>query len=259
MLNITLQQNLARLNHSYSLFSSLRQCRNTQIINTSLVQKAIHTSSKRYDLNEFFDNPKNFGVQEVRVGRSWKKEELRLKSNSDLHKLWYVLLKEKNMLLTMEHESKENFIIFPNPERIDKVEDSMENLEDVVRERNVAYFQLETTHTGERPAELIDNVFGLKEVYTKSEYDRPKEVNIEWQKKNPVYSNRTWAVRNFLVKLREKVAKKDYAKMMTRKREVESIFRNFKDVDIEAVKQKYPDIDVDEVRISDKARGNWAP
>lgn len=55
---------------------------------------------------------------------------------------------------------------------------------------------------------------GLKEVYTKSEYDRPKEVNIEWQKKNPVYSNRTWAVRNFLVKLREKVAKKDYAKMM---------------------------------------------
>lgn len=41
-----------------------------------------------------------------------------------------------------------------------QVEDSMENLEDVVRERNVAYFQLETTHSGERPAELIDNVFG---------------------------------------------------------------------------------------------------
>lgn len=39
---------------------------------------------------EFFEDPKNWGKTEIRCGRSWKKEELRIKSNVDLHKLWYV-------------------------------------------------------------------------------------------------------------------------------------------------------------------------
>lgn len=40
----------------------------------------------------------------------------------------------------------------PNPERLDKVEESMENLETVVRERNKAYWLLEVGETGERPS-----------------------------------------------------------------------------------------------------------
>ena len=109
---------------------------------------------------EFFDEPKNWGQNEVKVGRSWKKDELRIKSNEDLHKLWYVLLKEKNMLLTMERACKTQFELFPSPERLDKVEDSMQALEQVVKERNTAYHLLETGETGLRPIEKRYNQIG---------------------------------------------------------------------------------------------------
>ena len=39
-------------------------------------------------LMAFFEEKENWGEPNVRVGRPWKPEELRLKSNSDLHKLW---------------------------------------------------------------------------------------------------------------------------------------------------------------------------
>ena len=46
------------------------------------------------------------------------------------------------MLMTMEHAYKEAVEKFPNPERLDKVEESMDNIESVVRERNRAYFEV---------------------------------------------------------------------------------------------------------------------
>lgn len=69
------------------------------------------------------------------------------------------------MLLTMEEESNEQIRIFPNPERIDKVEESMKNLETVVRERNKAYHQLETGETGERPTAVVTSPLGMKYLY----------------------------------------------------------------------------------------------
>lgn len=47
------------------------------------------------------------------------------------------------MLLTMEYNCKEECELFPSPERLDKVKDSMACLEEVVRERNESYWQLE--------------------------------------------------------------------------------------------------------------------
>ncbi len=79
------------------------------------------TSAARADLNEFFDAKENWGCKRVRVGRHWLKDELRLKSNADLHRLWFVLLKERNMLLTMKQAYEDQQEALPNEERLDKV------------------------------------------------------------------------------------------------------------------------------------------
>ena len=52
------------------------------------------------------------------------------------------------MLLTMEQAYKDEVAVMPNEERIDKVAVSMENLEEIVKERNRAYFELECGITG---------------------------------------------------------------------------------------------------------------
>eukprot|EP01114_Cavostelium_apophysatum_P017926 TRINITY_DN5429_c0_g1_i1.p1 TRINITY_DN5429_c0_g1~~TRINITY_DN5429_c0_g1_i1.p1 ORF type:complete len:203 (+),score=29.54 TRINITY_DN5429_c0_g1_i1:48-656(+) len=72
----------------------------------------------------------------IKVGRAWKASELRLKSFDDLHKLWYVLLKERNMLLTererLDNRKKEYSHISA---KLHKVAQSMARLKTVLRER----------------------------------------------------------------------------------------------------------------------------
>lgn len=91
------------------------------------------------------------------------------------------------MLMTMEEASKRESEIFPNPERLDKVENSMNNLESIVRERNRAYHMLETGETGERPGKLVYNRLGkIYTIYITSiiryTYIRIKDLFLEiWQ------------------------------------------------------------------------------
>ncbi|MQM00410.1 hypothetical protein Taro_033146 [Colocasia esculenta] len=73
-------------------------------------------------LEEFFElDRKPDDETPVVYGRGWKASELRLKSWDDLQKLWYVLLKEKNMLMTQRQMLNAQNLRFPNPERIPKV------------------------------------------------------------------------------------------------------------------------------------------
>uniref|UniRef100_M8BTW9 Large ribosomal subunit protein uL29m n=1 Tax=Aegilops tauschii TaxID=37682 RepID=M8BTW9_AEGTA len=80
----------------------------------------------------------DYGVELLNAGRGWKASELRLKSWDDLHKLWYVLLKEKNMLMSQRQMLASESMRFPNPERISKVRRSMCRIKHVLTERAIA-------------------------------------------------------------------------------------------------------------------------
>ncbi|XP_053379448.1 39S ribosomal protein L47, mitochondrial-like [Mercenaria mercenaria] len=161
---------------------------------------SVHTSAVRCGLNEFFDDD-NFDNEEIKVGRPWRKEELRIKSNQDLHKLWYVLLKERNVLLTMEHMYNEALEPLPNPERIDKVEESMENLLDVVKERNVAYHLLEEGKVDEPKKYVTRNAVGLPYERTPKEHYIPKHLNERFNLMH--LEHRVW-MRKYLALYEEK-------------------------------------------------------
>ena len=86
----------------------------------------------------------------------------------------FVLLKERNMLLTTEHAYLEALQTMPNQERLDKVDMSMENLEEVVRERDRAYHELEVGGSGEVEREIIEGPFGIGEGYMQVRNRVPK-------------------------------------------------------------------------------------
>lgn len=71
------------------------------------------------------------------TGRAWKAIELRLKSNEDLHRLWYVCLKEKNMLLADKVLHDRYNRSYRNKHRISKVDLTMKRIQVVMKERQV--------------------------------------------------------------------------------------------------------------------------
>ncbi|KAK4568498.1 hypothetical protein RGQ29_004061 [Quercus rubra] len=99
---------------------------------------AAAASVARNPLQEFFEADRNIDDDKpVVYGRSWKASELRLKSWDDLNKLWYVMLKEKNMLMTQRQMLHSQNLRFPNPERIPKVRKSMCRIKQVLTERAI--------------------------------------------------------------------------------------------------------------------------
>ncbi|XP_060098539.1 large ribosomal subunit protein uL29m [Heteronotia binoei] len=144
---------------------------------------ALHVSFPLKGLEEFFDDPKHWGEIEIKSGDSWTVEQLRGKSSGDLHKLWYVLLKERNMLLTMEQEAKRQRLPMPSPERLEKVETSMERMDQVIKEREDALRLLQTGQEKEWPGEWRYDFLGRVLWYTFKEWPIPWHLNRKHNRK----------------------------------------------------------------------------
>lgn len=203
-------------------------------------------------MDAFFEPKENWDKADITVGRSWRKDDLRMKSNSDLHKLWYVLLKERNMLLTMAELFR--LRVRPGPERIYKVEESMKNLEDVVRERNRAYFELETGETGERRCKYELTRIGLWRLHKMEQHTVPKRLNKKWLEKYPQYIEDE-KVEEFLKLYREKLLMKQKRINVRDRRYVEEIIKRFPKVDQKLLQEKYPELDIEKISRSRAAVG----
>ncbi|XP_056132404.1 39S ribosomal protein L47, mitochondrial [Lampris incognitus] len=191
----------------------------------------LHTTVSRPGLDEFFDLPENWGESTVKSGAPWTATKLRAKSNEDLHKLWYVLLKEKNMLLTIEQESKRQRLQMPSPERVKKVERSMKRLEMVVNERETALRLLQTGHEKGTPGDWRRNVFG------KVFWQRFKEHVIPWYM-NKHYKRRVYYTPKFVephVRLRiEKYLRAKARKANLEKRTLAKLKEKFPEMKVAA-------------------------
>ncbi|TYZ65264.1 hypothetical protein PybrP1_002511 [[Pythium] brassicae (nom. inval.)] len=100
------------------------------------VQQALGEGAKRDSPTKM---PATVGAKKVAVGGDWKAWMLREKSTDDLHKLWFVLLKERNALLTERQQCRTKNISMPNPSRRVKVKNSMARIKLVLHERSEIY------------------------------------------------------------------------------------------------------------------------
>jgi len=73
--------------------------------------------------------------KKIATGRSWSADELRFKSSEDLHKLWYVLLKEKNAMASDNQLKRKIYGKIGPQGRMSKCRVSMARVLTVINER----------------------------------------------------------------------------------------------------------------------------
>ena len=102
--------------------------------------RSFRVTRPAFGLEEFYDAQHRTNVPEdSKAGRAWEAAELRRKSFDDLHKLWYVLYKERNVLLTESARARRNTMRLKNPQRKTAVQKSMARIKQVLAERRAAY------------------------------------------------------------------------------------------------------------------------
>nr|CAB3263983.1 39S ribosomal protein L47, mitochondrial-like [Phallusia mammillata] len=169
------------------LFSSRARALLGHQLSFNSIVRTLHVSTRQHGLEEFFDNPKTFGKRKItKIGSPWTKDQLRRKSLLDLHKLWFVLLKERNMLLTLENICRETDEPMPGEERLEKVAESMSNLRDIITERETAKNMLLKGTPDGVPGEWRKSSLGDSYYYTYKEHLIPQELQKKQDDDKPV-------------------------------------------------------------------------
>jgi large subunit ribosomal protein L47 len=103
----------------------------------STALEEVHTKAHR--LHEFFEDnqalPKFNPENRIIYGRAWRTEELKQKSFEDLHCLWFVLLKERNLLATQEAEARRRNVTWYGIHRDFKCRSSMARIKSLLAQR----------------------------------------------------------------------------------------------------------------------------
>eukprot|EP01023_Acetabularia_acetabulum_P009180 TRINITY_DN1405_c0_g1_i2.p3 TRINITY_DN1405_c0_g1~~TRINITY_DN1405_c0_g1_i2.p3 ORF type:complete len:134 (-),score=12.76 TRINITY_DN1405_c0_g1_i2:344-745(-) len=100
--------------------------------------RQLGSSCQSNGLEEFVDLHGEFGKEPEHIGRAWEACELRTKSFEDLHKLWYVLLKERNFLLSEKLRYRRVNMEMPRNDRIKMVRKSMGRIKQTLAQRALA-------------------------------------------------------------------------------------------------------------------------
>ncbi|KAJ3366975.1 39S ribosomal protein L47, mitochondrial [Allomyces javanicus] len=142
----------------------------------SLFQRTFHRlrpSAQRYSaqcvrgLEEFFETKTSVPTEQIPAGRAWEAAELRQKSFEDLHKLWYVLLKERNLLATQKLEAKRLNVDFLHKDRVVKCKKSMARIKGVLTERQLTWEEAQK-EVGRRMNQAEQQHVGLLEKHRKA-------------------------------------------------------------------------------------------
>ncbi|TCD70539.1 54S ribosomal protein L4 mitochondrial [Steccherinum ochraceum] len=122
-------------------------------------------------------------------GRSWTAAELRRKSFKDLHTLWYVLLRERNLLATQKEEARRLQIAVqrtPITAKVHRVRKSMARIKYVINERRLAYEGAMAIYAEQREEAIRSGAIPPPPVVEKAPRRQKEVVKVEVAKKEEV-------------------------------------------------------------------------
>ncbi|KAF9013282.1 mitochondrial 39-S ribosomal protein L47 (MRP-L47)-domain-containing protein [Cyathus striatus] len=160
---------LVKSGEPVNLLSLLNFCQGSTSSGTSLHSKVpVREDHGLYGIDgeDAYETVEEPQYQQSVSGRAWKASELRLKSFQDLHTLWYVTLRERNLLATQKEEARRMGVMssqfYVSRARLEACRKTMAHIKAVINERRLAY--LKAVELAEKEVEEYHNKVVLQQL-----------------------------------------------------------------------------------------------